>query len=342
MHGAARARIGEAHVLEFDRGRQRLVEPPGRCVGDAGLVVQDAVDALRGREADHALVQHGAQLAHRPEDFDSQHQDDEQGGKRERARLDPRCAVDQSGRRTAGDRGVGDAARQRVGAQHPHGAAEEVARLDLELVGARLALAERLQGRQPLDRIEELGGEGGIGLLPVHRVSDVELVPQAGREQRHQGEAQHDQRHRQVDEGHDGEDQQRREERDQELRQELAEIGFELLDAVDHGQVSARPNAGGRPCPAQARRCGRRAYGAVPSAPVPPSRAPPPRANARRCRAAPSPGRSAGWTAPARPGCGRRRPGRSASLRDPGGRHPARRTEGQWRRRRRSARARPW
>ena len=173
MHGAPRAGIGEAHVLERDGGRQRLVEAGRRRIGDVGLVVQDAVDALRGREADHALMQHGAQLAHRPEDFDAQHQDDQQGGERHRAGLDPRGAVDQRRRRAAGDRGVGDAARQRIGAQHPHGAAEEVARLDLELVGARLALAERLQGRQALDRIEELGGERGIGLLPAQRVLDV-------------------------------------------------------------------------------------------------------------------------------------------------------------------------
>ena len=62
------------------------------------------------------------------------------------------------------------------------------------------------------------------------------LCHSAGREQRHQREAQHHQRDRQVDEGDEGEDQQRREQGDQELRQELAEIGLELLDAVDHRQ----------------------------------------------------------------------------------------------------------
>ena len=203
------------------------------------------------------------------------------------AGLDPRGAIDQRGRRTAGDRDVGDAARHRIGGEHPHGAAEQVARLDLELVGARLALAERLQRGQPLDRIEELGGEGGIGLLPARRILDVELVPQAGREQGDQREAQHHQRHRQVDEGHHGEDQQGREQRDQELRQELAEVGFELLDAVDQGERRARRNAGGRPCRGRARRCGRRACAAASSAPAPRSRAPPRRANARRRRAAP-------------------------------------------------------
>ncbi len=170
------------------------------------------------------------------EDLDAQHQDDQQADSVMAPASTRAAPVDQRGRRAAGDRGIGDAARQRVAAQHPHGAAEKVARFDLELVGARLALAERLQRRQALDGIEELGGERGIGLLPPHRAPDVPLVPQRRRQQRHQGEGQHDQRHRQVDEGDDGEDQDRREERDQELRQELAEIGLELLDAVDHGE----------------------------------------------------------------------------------------------------------
>ena len=236
VHGAACPGIGEAHVLEGNRGRQRLVERGGRRVGDARLVVEDAVDALGGGEAHHALVQHGAEFAHRPEDLDAQHQDDEQSGERHGARLDARGAVDQRGGRTAGDGRVGDAARQRVGAQHPHGAAEKVMRLDFQLVGARLALAEGFQGGEALDRIEELGCEGGIGLLPALRVLDVELVPQRRREQGDQREGQHHCGHRQVDERDHGEDQQRRQHRDQELRQELAEIGFELFDAVDHGK----------------------------------------------------------------------------------------------------------
>ena len=142
-------------------------------------------------------------------------------------------------RGAAGDRGVGDAARQRVGAQHPHGAAEEIACFDFELVGARLALAECFQCREALDRIEELGGERLVGVHTADRGAHVPLVPECGRKQRQQREAQHDQGHRQVDEGNDREDQQRREQRDQELRQELAEVGFELFDAVDHGEREA-------------------------------------------------------------------------------------------------------
>ena len=90
--------------------------------------------------------------------------------------FDPRRAIDERGGRAAGDRAVGDAAGQRVGAQHPHGAAEEIARLDLEPVGARLALAEGLERGQALDRIEELGGKARIGALAELRVADVELI----------------------------------------------------------------------------------------------------------------------------------------------------------------------
>ena len=239
VHGAARAGIGEAHVLEGNGGRQQPIETGRRRVDHRRRVVEDAVDALRGGEADHALVQHRAQLAHRPEDLDAQHQDDQQRGERHGTGLDPRGAVDQRRRRAARDRRVGDAARQRVGAQHPHGAAEQIAGFPLELVGAGLALAERLQRRQPLDRIEELGGERFVGRHARDRGAHVPFVPEGRGEQRDQREAQHDQCHRQVDEGDHGEDQKRRQQRDQELRQELPEIGFELLDAVDHGEGEA-------------------------------------------------------------------------------------------------------
>ena len=238
VHGAAKlvrgAGVGEAHILEGDGRRQRLVERGGARIGHARLVVEDAVDALCGGEADHALVQHGAQLAHRPEDFDAQHQDDEQCLQRHAARFNTRGAVDERGGGAAGDGGVGDAARCCVGAEHPHGAAEEIVRLDLELVGARLALAESLEGGEALDRIEEFRGEGSVGLLPALRILDVELVPQRRCKQGDQREGQHYRGDRQVNEGHDREDQQRREQRDQELRQELAEVCFELFDAVDH------------------------------------------------------------------------------------------------------------
>ena len=109
-------------------------------------------------------------------------------------------------------------------------------RLLLQPVGARGALAEGLERGEALDRIEELGGEGGIGLLAAARIGDVVAVPQRRCEQRDEGEAEQHDRHRPVDEGDGAEDQDRRQQRDQELRQEHAEIGFELLDPVDQRQ----------------------------------------------------------------------------------------------------------
>ena len=223
-----------------------------------------------------------AQLAHRPEDLDAQHQDDQQRGQRHRAGLDATARRDQRRRRAAGDRDVGDAARQRVGAEHPHGAAEQVARLDLELVGARLALAERLQRGQALDR------NRGTRRRSSHRPSggDSELATSilchsAGANSATSAKPSMHQRDRQVDEGDDDEDQQRRQQRDQELRQELAEIGLELLDAVDHRQGERRPSAGGRPCPVRGGDLVVQRCAAAASAPARRSRARPRRASAR-------------------------------------------------------------
>jgi hypothetical protein len=236
MDGAPGAGIAEAHALEGDGGGERPVEPGGRRIGDQRLFVQDLVDALGRRHADHALVQDRAQLPHRPEDLDAEHQDDDERRQLHGARLDAEGADGQGRGRAAGDRTVGDAAGQRVGRQHPHGAPEEVARLDLQPVGARLALAERLQRGEALDRVQELGREGGIGLLALARLLDVERVPQGRREERDQRERQHDRGHRQVDEGDGRKDQDRRQQRDQELRQELAEIDLQLLHPVDQRQ----------------------------------------------------------------------------------------------------------
>ena len=232
-------RIGEGDVGEFDRRLQRSRRGTPRACGRVGhrrLGVEDAIDALCRRHPDHALMQHGTQVAHRAEHLDAGHQDHQQRGQFHRPRLDAEGAQRQCCRGTQCDGGVGNAARQRVGRQHPHGRAEQLARLHRQQIGARPALPESLQRGQALDRIQQLGGEAGIGALPVARLAGVQLVPGRRRQQRQQGEAQHDQRHLQVQPGDEAEDQERREGGDQKLRNILAEIGFQLLDTVDHGQ----------------------------------------------------------------------------------------------------------
>ncbi len=61
-------------------------------------------------------------------------------------------------------------------------------------------------------------------------------MPGGGRDERDQGGGQEHERDRQIDEGDAGEDQERREGGDCELRQVLAEVDLELLDALDHGE----------------------------------------------------------------------------------------------------------
>ena len=111
-------------------------------------------------------------------------------------------------------------------------------------LAARRALAEGLERGQPLDGVEELRAEGGVGLRRARLRAAVLAMPGAGRDERDEGGDEQDERDRQIDEGHEGEDEDRRERGDEELRQVLAEVDLELLDALDHRQddvARARP-----------------------------------------------------------------------------------------------------
>ena len=98
--------------------------------------------------------------------------------------------------------------------------------------------------REPLDGVEELGAEGGIGPRARHAPRPVQRCQSGGRDERDERGHQVDERDRQVDERHEGEDEDGRERGDEELRQVLAEVHLELLDALDHRQdhvARARP-----------------------------------------------------------------------------------------------------
>ena len=131
MHGPARAEIAEAHRLEGDAGLERARERRRRRVRHRGTAVEDLIDALSRGHADHALVQHGAELAHRAEDLDAKHQDHQQRRQRHRAGVDAERTQRQGRRGAARDRAIGDTAGRHVVAEHPHGAFEEIARLGL-------------------------------------------------------------------------------------------------------------------------------------------------------------------------------------------------------------------
>jgi hypothetical protein len=195
-------------------------------------------------------VQHAAQVAQRPEHFGAEQQDDEQGLEPQGALSDPVGAQPERRRRAEGDAGVGDAARQGVGGQHPHGRAKHLLGLDGEQAAARAALTEGLERGQPLDRVEELGGEVGIGPGPRQGVFAVPAMEGRRRDQSDQGGGEEGAGHRQVDPGDEGEDQYRRDGGHEKLRQVFAEVDLQMLDGVHQGDHHV-PRAGqaqmGRP-----------------------------------------------------------------------------------------------
>ena len=250
MGGAPGTRIGEGHAVELDR-RFEGGHGRGRCwaVFDRGPRVEDGEYLLRRRLAQHAVVQQPAQLAQRTEDLDAHHQYHEQGVEAHDA-VGHAVGAERQGRGGAhGDAGIGDAARQRVGRQHPHGAAEQIARLGGQQPGAGAALAERLERRQPLDRVEELGAERAVCVAPCEARLGVPDVEGGGRHQGEQREGDQQRRDRQVEEGDEYEDARRQQNGSGELRQVLAEEGLELLDAVDrrgdHVAGALEPEMGG-------------------------------------------------------------------------------------------------
>jgi hypothetical protein len=236
MHGPPGAWIVEADVLERDRRREWDIELPGWRVRHHGRCIEDAIEALGRRQPEHALMQHTAQLAHRSKNLYPEHQDHEQRGQRHAAGFHPQRAERERRSGAAGDRRISDAAGEHIGAEHPHGPAKHLARLVCQARGARRALAERLEGGEPLDRIEEFRRERRIGLLAGARDRGVEAMPRSRRQQCDEREGKHHSRHRQIDHRHDGEDHDRRQGRHRELREKLAEIGFQVVDAVDQRQ----------------------------------------------------------------------------------------------------------
>ena len=114
----------------------------------------------------------------------------------------------------------------------------------LELPCPGAALAERLEGRQPLHRVEEIGAEGGVGAIAGEARLAVAAVPERGRQQHaERGDQQHE-RDRQVHERDESEDEQRRDRRHEELR-------------ADTGRSTPRAAARPRPSRASRRRFGR-------------------------------------------------------------------------------------
>jgi len=95
------------------------------------------------------------------------------------------------------------------------------------------ALAERLERREPLHGVEELGAEGFHRRALRHAGGAVEPAERRRQHQAGERDREHERRDRQVPPSDDREERDRREGCDRELRHVLSEEGLQLLDPVD-------------------------------------------------------------------------------------------------------------
>ena len=147
------------------------------------------------------------------------------------------------------DAGVGNAAGQRIGCEHPHRAPEHLARPIREQPPARRALAERLEGGEALHRVEELRGEAPVRHGPAHAAPGVPAMEQRRGEQGEHREAEQQRGDREVQEREQHQDDDRGGRGGDELRQVFAEVRLELLDPVHHREQhvagALQPEVGG-------------------------------------------------------------------------------------------------
>ena len=239
MHRAAAPGVGEAHVFEGHRRRQRFHFTRVGSVLDRRLGVEEFEEGLGGGPRQHALMQERPQLAQGAEYLDPHHQDHEQG-------LDTHCpgghpeGSQAEGRGGAnGHPGIGDAAGHAGDGHDAHGAAEKLAGFLCQPPAPLAALAESLERRQSLDRVEELGGESPVGEAPPLALGVVPAGEDLRRDQRENGGGQQNRGDRRIQMDDEGEDHHRRQHGHEHLGQELAEIGLQLFHPVDHGDDHA-------------------------------------------------------------------------------------------------------
>ncbi|ERJ36121.1 hypothetical protein L810_0924 [Burkholderia sp. AU4i] len=252
MRVGATPRIREADGVECDLRPQAL---HARRIGGRRVAprIEQRVDRIRRRLADHPLMQYRTQVAQRPEDLAAGHQHDQQ-------RLEahvavphaPRADRDRGGRAEAGAE-IGEEPRQQAEREHPERAVGQRARLRGQLRAERRALPECLQRRQALHRVEKLLAERLERGRARERRALVGTMHELRQRQRDERRDQQDGGRRHVPPREHREDHHRRAGGDHELRQVGAEKGLQLLDAVDDGQHHAARAFTAEPCGAERR-----------------------------------------------------------------------------------------
>ena len=138
-----------------------------------------------------------AQLAHRPEDLDAEHQDDQQRLERHRAGLDPPGA--ESSAAAAPRRSqVGDAARHDVGRQHPMVRSGNSRAPRPRACRPRVLWPNAFRVARPWIESRNSAAKRLRRLVPTGTSRRRTCATGGRREQRHQREAQHHRRDRQV------------------------------------------------------------------------------------------------------------------------------------------------
>ena len=235
VRGSASAGVGERDAVELHHRRERAVEVDRhRRRLDRRARVQHGEDVVRRGAAHHSVVQQRAQVTLWAEHLDPHHQHDQQHVEAHLAlRHAPRAEGEHRGAPHR-DAGVGESARERVGREHPHGGPEDFMRAFGQHAATRGALAEGLEGGEPLHRVEKFRREPAVRLRPPHAAACIPALEERRREQREHREGEHQRGDGVVEEREQREDDDRRDQGDEELRQVLAEVGLELLDAVHH------------------------------------------------------------------------------------------------------------
>ena len=220
---AAASRIAERDVLEDDhRPEARRHHRLGRWL-DLGCGIEQVIHPASRRHREHAAVEQLHQIAQGAEDFDPEQQNHQQCRKRQlTCRYSHRAPCERNGGASR-DPQQGDAAGGDVDGQHPHGAAIQVAGTLGQLHAALTALTKRFERGQALDAVEEVGGRGDLGVAEGDAGAAVPAMKDRRQQQRKQRKQDKHDRHLQIEERHEGKDQHRRQRRDHQLGQVLAE-----------------------------------------------------------------------------------------------------------------------
>ncbi len=202
----------------------------------------------RRREARGRRVEGGADVAQRQEHLGREHEHEQPGHERHVAADQPQPDRhgDERHREARGE--LEREPREERDAQHLHGACAIVIGHRADAGDLPFGAAERHEGRQPADDLEEAPRQRGeaLPLPPLHG-----LGRHADERHEHRDQRQHDHEHearQRVGDPHRDDEHGRRDHRQHELRQVGAEVRVERVEPGPQQRGDARGREAGHPC----------------------------------------------------------------------------------------------